>query len=417
MPRPKKQPGELGKVNIQQYGERFRADTIVRDGEGRSHHVQGWGASEEAAQDDLERKAHLIWRGVFHEVEPAGTVEQLAVAWLLDLRKNREWDPADPQPGKIKPQTIDRYETAVHSTIKPLLWAVKIASLTPARIYNFLHEVARTKSSHEALMARSVLAGMFDLAILHGVVGPGASPVPSVKVLAIHRPASKLIALSDDNLSVILQLVLAWEQNRVGKTGRRPDVRLLADLLILTNRLTIRLSEALALRREDIVLRPNKDGVLTEHVSINGTMTHTNEKGLYRQSELKGKHQERLIEVVSEDVHAVLKRRMADSRGDLIFVTRTGTGMYPERPQALARRFRAARKAELDALGVPQDMFVYRSMRKSAAAALGADTAQEVLAHESKRTTMRHYTGEQEKIVSAESLLALSGSLEHRESQ
>jgi len=223
-------------------------------GKGRAHHIQGWGASPEIAHDDLQRKAHVVWGGVFQQVDPAGTVEQLAVAWLLDLHRNRQWDEADPQPGKIKPQTIDRYEGTLHSTIKPLLWSVKITSLTPARIYNFLHEVARAKSNHEALMARSVLAGMFDLAILHGVVAPGASPVPSVKVLAIHRPASKLIALSDDDLAVIIQLVLAWEQNRGSKTGRRPDVRLLADLLILTNRLTIRLSEALALRREDVVL-------------------------------------------------------------------------------------------------------------------------------------------------------------------
>lgn len=383
MPRPKKQPGELGKVNIQQFGERFRADTTIRG-------------------------------GVFQQVDPAGTVEQLAVAWLLDLRKNRQWDEDDPQPGKIKPQSIDRYEGTLHSTIKPLLWEVRNASLTPARIYNFLHEVARTKSNHEALMARSALAGMFDLAILHGVVAPGASPVPSVKVLAIHRPASKLIALSDDDLAVIIQLVLAWEQNRGSKTGKRPEVRLLADLLILTNRLTIRLSEALAIRREDVVLRPNEAGALTEHVSINGTMTHTKEKGLYRQPELKGKDQERLIEVVSPDVHAVLKRRMADSHGDLLFVTRADTGMYPERPQSLARRFRAAHKEELDALGVPQEMFIYRSMRKSSAAALGVDVAQEVLAHKSKLTTIRHYTGAQEKVVGAESLLALSGALEHR---
>lgn len=417
MPRPKKQPGELGRVSVQQYRERFRADTRIRDGEGRAHHVQGWGPSPEAAQDDLQRKAHLIWGGVFQQVDPAGTVEQLAVAWLLDLRRNRQWDEADPQPGKIKPQSIDRYEGTLHSTIKPLLWGVKITSLTPARIYNFLHEVARTKSNHEALMARSVLAGMFDLAILHGVVSPGASPVPSVRTLAIHRPASKLIALTDDDLAVIIQLVLAWEQNRGSKTGKRPDVRLLADLLILTNRLTIRLSEALALRREDVVLRPNKQSVLTEHVWINGTMTHTDEKGLYRQSELKGKGQERLIEVVNTDVHAVLKRRMADSLGDLLFVTRAGKGMYPERPQALARRFRAAHKEELDAIGVPQEMFVYRSMRKSAAAALGTDIAQQVLAHESKRTTTQHYTGREEKIVGAESLLALSGSIEHRDRQ
>ena len=108
---------------------------------------------------------------------------------------------------------------------------------------------------------------------------------------------------------------------------------------------------------------------------------------------------------------------MADSLGDLLFVTRAGKGMYPERPQALARRFRAAHKEELDAIGVPQEMFVYRSMRKSAAAALGADTAQQVLAHESKRTTTQHYTGREEKIVGAESLLALSGSIEHRDCQ
>lgn len=362
----------------------------------------------------MERKAHLIWGGVFQEIDSAGTIEQLAVAWLSDLRRNRQWDEADPQPGKIKPQTIDRYEASVHSTIKPLLWAVKITSLTPVPIYNFLHEVARTKSNTEALMARSVLAGMFDLAILHGIVATGASPVPPTKVLAIHRPASKLIALSDDDLAIILRLVLAWDEDRGSTTGRRPDGRLLADLLILTNRLTIRLSEALALWREDVVLRSNKAGMMAEHVWINGTMTHTNEKGLYRQSELKGKGQERLIEVVSADVHAVLKRRMADSRGDLLFVTRTGKGMYPERPQSLARRFRAAHKEELDALGVPQDMFVYRSMRKSAAAALGADVAQEVLAHESKRTTTRHYTGTAQKVIGAESLVALSGPLEHR---
>jgi len=146
-------------------------------------------------------------------------------------------------------------------------------------------------------MARSVLAGMFDLAILHGIVAAGASPVPPTKVLAIHRPASKLIALSDQDHAVIIRLVLAWEQDRGSKTGRRPDMRLLADLLILTNRLTIRLSEALALRRENVVLLPNKAGALTEHVWINGTMTHTKEKGLYRQPELKGKSQERLIEV------------------------------------------------------------------------------------------------------------------------
>ena len=91
--------------------------------------------------------------------------------------------------------------------------------------------------------------------------------------------------------------------------------------------------------------------------------------------------------------------------------------MDPERPQALARQFRKAHETELDALGVPQDMFVYRSMRKSAAAALGADTAQEVLAHESKRTTTRHYTGAEEKVIGAESLFALSGSLEHRSVQ
>jgi len=105
---------------------------------------------------------------------------------------------------------------------------------------------------------------------------------------------------------------------------------------------------------------------------------------------------------------------MADSNGDLLFVTRIGEGLYPERPQALARRFRAAHKEELDALGISQDMFVYRSMRKSAAAALGADVAQDVLAHENKRTTIRHYTGREQKVIGAESLVALSGPLEHR---
>src|SRR6218665_3778183 len=73
------------------------------------------------------------------------------------------------QPGELGKVNV---KSSVHSTIKPLLWAVKITPLTPIRIYNFLHEVARRKSNTEALMARSVLAGMFDHAILHGVVAP-----------------------------------------------------------------------------------------------------------------------------------------------------------------------------------------------------------------------------------------------------
>lgn len=407
----RKLPGELGKVrfSVKPNGTVLGRVTI-RLGGGQNQRISATGATEDLAREAVEAKAREAWGYPEIELEPGSTIAELVSLWVRDL-DDRVGD-------DLRPQSRDSYEAVVTNLILPEFGDVRIDAVTVAMADTFLRRVASERSASAAHKGRKVLSMLFDFAILHGAIAPGASPIQHVRRLPQVSPT--YVELDDYQIALILSLVRRWgiSDGSVRQNGPRPDATLLSDLILLTMGTSWRTAETLALRRSDLRFENGKIKAL-----VGGTLVRSRSTGLIRQSSPKSPRQRRWTTLPSFAAD-VVRRRLAKYRDNpeaLLFTTAKGRAYEQNNVGRLIRSFREANRAELEAAGIDVETLTLRAFRKDVATVvadvLGIDASAELLGHASTAVTEKHYARPLEPTVDVavtEVLEARWGEIRHR---
>lgn len=390
MPRPKKAPGELGKISTREVGGAYRSRARVRDGVGELHLLEAWGTSFEEAEDAVRVKANQVWAGMFVPLTKVSTTEQLAALWLADI----DLRPED----SLEQSSREAYHNRVKNNILPYIGAVPIGSLSAGFIHNLLQRLARERSYSFASVTRKTLSGMLTFAALNGVID--TSPMNDVSKLKNNAPRKK-IQLDEDQLLLIIALIRDWEgkqgPGRFG--GSKPNVRVMEDFLLITLGTSLRPGEVLGLSLDDVHLLSE-----SAKVSVTGNVNRTKKHKNIRKDHPKGRGQQRTM-TVPKYADTVLRRLVASYKPNpdqLLIATKKGTPMSVNYIDRLFRDFRNQHRDLLTRIGIDVDLLTPYSLRKTVASVVneggGAELAAKVLGHTDSRITKKHYIHELKEV-------------------
>jgi len=203
------------KGSIRQRGSTLTAYWFTSDpGTGkRCQHTQGGFKTRGAAQKHLNSVLHKVDAGTW-KPDKALTVKQLLDEHWLPAQRSRE----------LRPATLAQYQGVIDGWIVPRLGAVKVASLTPATVVDYMTALRSERSAHgrAGLSARSaqLSVGILKSACAWAVGAEllGRNPIASVRRPRAQAPAMHvwtaeqartfLGSTHDDRLSVAWVLLL-----------------------------------------------------------------------------------------------------------------------------------------------------------------------------------------------------------------
>ena len=382
MPRPRKKPGELGKVSTSEVRGAYRSRGRVRDGAGELHVLEAWGNTAQEAEDAIQIKANQVWGGMFVPLAVVSTTEQLASLWLADVDLRAD--------DSIEQSSREAYHNRVKNNVLPYIGAVPIGSLNAGFIHNLLQRLVRERSYSFASVTRKTLSGMLTFAALNGVIP--TSPMKDVPKLR-NNTQKRSVQLEEDQLLLVIALIREWEGKNPGRRGgSKPNVRAMEDFLLITLGTSLRPGEVLGLTLDDVHLlsKPAK-------VSLSGNVNRTKKFKNIRKDHPKGRGQERTM-TVPEYTDAVLRRLVAcyePNPDQLLLPTKNGTPMSVNYVDRLFREFRNQHRELFGRVGIDVDLLTPYALRKTVASvvnqAAGAELAAKVLGHTDPRITKKHY--------------------------
>lgn len=386
MPRAKR-PGELGAVSINLHGSQYRARTVIRDGANNAHHLVAHGMTEALARERIEEDAHTIWGGIVALTAPVKTIGELANIWLSELSNRVEL-------GRLRQQSADQYAVTWRTVLEKRVSAIPVESFDAGLVDQLLQSLeleARRTGTHvsAARNARKMLSLIAKTGVRHRIMQ--TNPVPAAERLASTKPDFEIF--TPEQLTVILDLIGQWEGNRGARGGGTyPNRQLLNDMVLVILATSMRPGEALAIRRQDYLMRDGQPAV-----RLNGTIVEVTGSGVYRQDVPKEARQERGM-FIPAFAHDVFKRALLGYKPneyDLLFRTKNDTPYSVTNLGKLFRSFRSFYDEELRAVGVDPDKFVPRSFRKTSATTLAEygtiELAQKLLGHSDSAITTKHY--------------------------
>ncbi|WP_221272922.1 tyrosine recombinase XerC [Prescottella equi] len=225
----------------------WRARCRLRDGDGRVRTIESSGKSAGAAERALQRR--LAER-------PA---HQATGAITANTRIDALWDAYRDQlvDEEKAARTLDSYDRAA-SLISVGLGGLRLREATTQRLDNFLGAVEKNNGPSVAKLCRSVLSGMFRLAVRYGAV----STNPAREVRTIRRKKSAPNALTAADVQAIVHAVHHSEEPMPPRpTATRQVSRVtisqyaiesdLRDLVTFLASTGARIGEALAVRWDD----------------------------------------------------------------------------------------------------------------------------------------------------------------------
>lgn len=381
MARPRKAPGELGRITTDQRGERWRGRAKVVNGNGEQVLITEYADSRVEVERLVRERAQAIWSGLFVEVTKTTTVDQLAQLWL-----------ASPRVKKLQATTQQTYAANIRTIISPRIGAVRVEALTPAFLSHFIDQLQIDVSPAYASTARKMLSLILNVAVKQGIFP--SNPVATVE--RISHEERDYLSLNAEQVPLVLMLMSQWRgKNPDRRGGVRPNYRLLVDTALVMLGSSARPGEVLGVRRSDVKFTP--EGRM--QMRIGGTVVQTKEHGNHRKNSPKKARQRRWITLPAYSAD-VLKRRMAeyvDNPDGLLFATKNGTPYSVNKLELMYRDFRDHTKDELRALEVePLELFTPKVFRKTAATALekgggDPDIMRRALGHANIRTTRDHY--------------------------
>jgi len=363
--------------------KRWTAKTRVRDADGKSRLVQVTRRSESAADlalQDLIKTRRPSQRG---SALASTTMTQLIDMYLLRLDRSKK-----------AVQTKARYRQSANGRIRSEWPDLTVVELDPGMVLTFLENLAEDHLS-EARTSRVVLHAIMQEAIRSGVIH--SNPVAAAGTL-LSVPRSAPRALTSDDLHALRTAVAAW-RNGPDIRGPKPNNDLL-ELIDVMLGCTARISEALALRAEDI--RFDDHGRLTAEIC--GTIVWERGVGVYRQPFPKNDRSHRII--TPPDFAAdVLRRRAFTGEWNLIFATKNGT---PYLQQNLGRTLRRI------VAGTELEWLTSHVLRKTSATTIrnaddeGMSAASHALGHEGEVLTASTYVERNRLLPQSAALAALA---------
>ena len=374
--------GDYGQVSYQKLANgKTQAMCRVRDEDGVTRKVKATGTNEKRALSALKTKLGDRPGAGSDGITADTNIAVLAGEWLDQL--------------EVSPGTKEIYRHNIVRHIIPNLGGVTIREASPARLGRFVASVQtpeprtvliRGKEKEVmvggpavAKLCRSVLTGMFSLAVRHGAIR--YNPVREVKPVKPKRLApEKNRALTLDELGRLRRRILEWQDEQHYGPARTQDVIDAVDVWLATG---IRSGELLALRWDDIDLTAD-----VPTLEVTGTVRRSREtKSLYRQEYPKSESGERVLQLPQFAVSLLRRRKLAQEPNPLGLVFPSRAGGLIE-PNNFNRRWREIRGDEFD-------WVTPKSFRKAVATMIeeeaDAATAAKQLGHSSEDVTRRYY--------------------------
>ena len=236
--------------------QRVRARTYVRDFDGAVRQVTKFGRSKAAAERALKLALRDRVPPGQSDVTGETKVEVLGRRWLEELPADRS------------PSTRQAYSYVLDNYVIPVLGALRVREVSTPAVDRTLRAVGAKAGPGAAKSTRSVLSGMFRLAVRHGAVT--VNPVREAAPVIAPRK-SRIRALTRSEVEDMMRLLRAHER------AVQLDIPDLVDFMLATG---VRIGEALAVRRGT-----NADGEALldlDHntVEINATIVRVKGKGL-----------------------------------------------------------------------------------------------------------------------------------------
>jgi integrase len=365
--RPGKRLGELGAVRFKTTlvpGSKTAVQSVtaavsVVDPDGTSRSVKRTRANQDEANRAVLAavKTRVYSTGAHRGITAKTTVGELVDIFLVDLAK-------DP---KLVPQSKERYRQVARK-VRTKWLALPVSMLDAGTVIVQL-EALEVDSPAEARLWRTVLRRVLRAAQRAGAVPTNVAWKADVQ---LRVPKKNPRAMTTVELQRLRSLIVNWKL-RQAKTGprRTDDLLELVDVMLATG---CRISEALALRREDVFLEGDA-------VFINLTGTIVYDGGSVRQEKTKNGASAEHIHLTAAAA-AAIRRRALDSDSEFLFSTRNGT---PMQQQNLSRQLKQV------VLGTELEWVTSHVFRKTAGTvvfkAKGLGAAQKLLRHLNQATT------------------------------
>jgi len=295
VPRPRNPIGTYGVVNVTEIEPgRWRARTLYRFEDGKRRQV------ERVREGKTGAKATQALRAALTDIAaPVSTAADIGPATRLS-ELGDQFLAAKVEAGKTV-RTIDTYRHNLTKIIKPLLGDLRISEASPARLQRFMTTVTKENGPGAAKGCRSVLSGMFAMAVRHDALK--ANPVAALEGIA-KGPSRASSALPLDEVAAFRAKI------RVDEEMQRLDLGDLLEFMLFTG---CRIGEALALRWSHVDLEG-------EHVTFRATVSRAKGQGLTIQEHGKTESSARTIHVPQEVVELLRRRAEQDLPSpDLVF--------------------------------------------------------------------------------------------------
>jgi integrase len=366
MGRPPLPLGTMGEIRCYKLGKsRFRAMAYYRDYDGVTRLLGRVGKSETQARNRLKEACRDRGRtDGAADITPSTTVAALAEEWFSEIRAAVESGDRSPGTGRLYRDRIDKQ-------IVPAIGSLRLQEVRVSRVDRLLKATRDHHGVAVAKATRTVLSGMFGLAVRHDAIE--SNPV---------RDAAAIRSKSTEHRTLDLEEVwdlrakLAADEKAVGW-----DLPELVDMMLATG---LRIGETAAITWPALDLDAGT-------VEVRGTVIRITGAGLVIKPKPKSKSGWRKIELPSWAVD-MLKRREADAvpnDWDAVFTSPAGHLRDPSNTQADLRDV-------FDRLGY-SDVTSHTFRRTVATlmdrAGLTARAAADQLGHAKVSMTQDHYFG------------------------
>jgi integrase len=281
MGRPRMPIGSHGVVNVDQIEPGlWRARTLYRFPDGKRRQVERRRAGRTGAKAIQALQEAMVDLATPDSGELRGSTRlQVLAEQFLAIKRASE----------RSPRTIDRYEQALRKSIVPRLGDLRVEEATPGRIQAFINTVNAEQGQGEAKTCRSVLSGMFGIAVRSDVLRSNPMSAVESPRRTVNR-ASTAIPL--DGVAAFLDVI------RSDARMRELDISDLFEFMLFTG---CRIGEALALRWTHVDIEAG-------FVTFAATVVRTKERGLEVQEHGKSDSSNRVISVPSEALELLQRR-------------------------------------------------------------------------------------------------------------
>ncbi len=331
MGRPRMPIGSHGIVHVDQVEPGlWRARTLYRFPDGKRRQIERRRTGRTSAKAIQALQEAMVDLGTPESGELRGSTRLATLAaQFLDVKRATE----------RSPRTVDTYEHALRKQIVPRIGDLRVEEATPGRIQAFLNTVHKEHGPGAAKTCRSVLSGMFGIAVRSDVLRSNPmSAVESPRRAVSHASTAIPLVGVPKFLATI----------RADEKLRELDISDLFEFMLFTG---CRIGEALALRWTLVDIEAGT-------VTFAATVVRTKERGLEIQEHGKTDTSNRIISVPIE-VLELLQRR--DQTSEVVFPSMTGKLRDTNNTEADWRANRVR-------LGYPT--FTSHGLRKTCATAL-----------------------------------------------